>query len=150
MATILLASFVYAQVKVNGNPQYQRPDWRGVAKALGTATGPRAIVANEGSLATDPLATYLPGVPWSEPPTGAVRVGEVDVVGYPWQTRARPLPAGVRLISTKPVDDFVVDRFSIDNPEDLSRAEIAARAGSLLAPPVLGAAVLVQSPSSAR
>ncbi len=149
LATILLGSFVYAQVKVNGSPQYQRPDWRGVAKALGTSTGPRAIVAYDGSLATDPLATYLPGVPWSEPESRAVTVGEVDVVGYPWQIRRR-LPAGVSLIATKAVDDFVVDRFSIGAPRQLTRAQIRATAGSLLGPPLVGAAVLIQRPSSAR
>jgi hypothetical protein len=37
LAAILLASFVYAQVKINDSPQYQRPDWRGVAAALGSA-----------------------------------------------------------------------------------------------------------------
>ena len=116
LAVIVLASFVYAQVKVNDSPQYQRPDWRGVATALGAASGARAIVAYDGSLATDPLATYLPRVPWTEPSNGAVTVGELDVVGYRWQTVGRPLPAGARLISTKTVDDFVVDRFALEPP----------------------------------
>ena len=30
----MLASFVYAQFQIAGNSQYQRPDWRGVAKAI--------------------------------------------------------------------------------------------------------------------
>jgi 4-amino-4-deoxy-L-arabinose transferase-like glycosyltransferase len=145
LAAVVLASFVYAQVKVNDSPQYQRHDWRSVARALGAASGPRAIVAYDGSLATDPLAFYLPGIPWTEPSKGAITVGELDVVGHPWQTLGRPLPAGVRLISTKAVDDFVVDRFSIDPSHAMSRAQIAATAGSLLGPPVVGAAVLVQS-----
>ena len=151
LAVLLLGSFVYAQVKVNDSPQYQRPDWRGVARALGTATGSRAIVAYDGSFANDPLAVYLPGIPWTEPSNRAVtRVGEVDVVGYRWQTLGRPLPAGFRLIATKAINDFVVARFSIDPSRSLSRARIAARAGSLLGPPVVGAAVLIQNPPSAR
>ena len=48
LAVILLASFVYAQVKINDSPQYQRPDWRGVAAALGSASGTRAIVRTAG------------------------------------------------------------------------------------------------------
>jgi hypothetical protein len=113
-------------------------------------TGPRAILAYDGSLASDPLAFYLPGIAWTEPGNGAVTVGEVAVVGYRWQALGRPLPPGVRLISTKTVNDFVVDRFSIDPSQTVSRAQIAATAGSLLGPPVVGAAVLVQNPPSAR
>ena len=150
LAAILLASFVYAQVKINDNPQYQRPDWRGVAAALGSASGTRAIVAYDGSLATDPLAIYLPRVPWNQPAGGSATVGEVDVVGYRWQTLGRPLPAGARLISTKAVNDYVVDRFSIDPSRSLTRAQIATTAGSLLAPGVVGAAVLVQNAAAAR
>lgn len=153
LALILLASFVYAQVKIIDSPQYQRPDWRGVARALGTTSttsGTRAIVAYDGSLATDPLATYLPRIPWTEPSSGAVTVGEIDVVGYRWQTLGRSLPVDAGLISTRTVDDFVVDRFSIDPLRNLTRAQIAATAGSLLGPPVDGSAVLVQYRGSAR
>jgi mannosyltransferase len=150
LAVILLASFVYAQVKVSDSPQYQRPDWRGVATALGPASGTRAIVAYDGSLATDPLATYLPRVPWTEPTNGAATFGELDVVGYRWQTVGRPLPAGARLISSNTVDDFVVDRFALEPSRTLTRAQVAATAGSLLSPPVIGAAVLVQNSPSAR
>ena len=150
LAVVLLASFVYAQAKVSDSPQYQRPDWRGVAAALGATNSARAIVADAGSLATDPLATYLPRVPWNQPPTGSATVGEVDVIGYRWQTLGRPLPAGARLISTKTVDDYVVGRFSIDPSRSLTRAQLAATAGSLLGPPVVGAAVLIQNAASAR
>jgi uncharacterized membrane protein len=150
LALILLGSFVYAQVKVNDSPQYQRPDWRGVARALGPTSGTRAIVAYDGSLATDPLATYLPRVPWTEPSNGAATVGEIDVVGYRWQVLRHPLPVGARLMSTRTVNDFVVARFSIDPSRSLTRAQIAASAGSLLGPPIAGAAVLVQNSPSAR
>jgi mannosyltransferase len=150
LAVVVLASFVYAQVKVSDSPQYQRPDWRGVATALGAASGTRAIVAYDGSLATDPLATYLPRVPWTERSDGAVTVGELDVVGYRWQTIGRPLPAGTRLISSKTVDDFVVARFALERSRTLTRAQVAATAGSLLGPPVVGAAVLVQNSPSGR
>jgi mannosyltransferase len=150
LGLIVIASFVFAQVKVSDSPQYQRPDWRGVARALGAPSGTRAIVAYDGSLATDPLATYLPRVPWTEPSDRPVTVGEVDVVGYRWQTPGRPVPAGARLISSKTVDDFVVDRFSLDPSRTLTRSQVAAAAGSLLGPPVVGPAVLVQNSPSAR
>ena len=150
LAVVLLASFVYAQVKISDNAQYQRPDWRGVARALGPASATRAIVANDGSTATDPLAIYLPGVPWTGSPAGPVTVDEVDVVGHRWQTRAPALPAGTRLVSSHTVDDFLVDRFSISPARALTESQITAIAGQLLTPPVAGAAVLVQSPRAAN
>ena len=148
LAAILAATFIYAQVTVQNNSQYQRPDWRGVARALGSARGPRAIVAYGGSLATDPLATYLPGVPWTAPSSGPVSVGEIDVVGYRWQALGHPLPGGVGVISRSTVNDFVVDRFSVAPARRLTTAQIGVLAGSLLGPGVAGPAVLVQRPSS--
>jgi len=150
LAVVLLGSFVYAQVKITDNAQYQRPDWRGVARALGPANATRAIVADDGSAATDPLAIYLPGVSWNGPPAGPVTVSEVDVVGHRWQTRPAALPAGTRLVRSRTVDDFVVDRFSIGSPRPLNQSQIASLAGQLLTPAVPGAAVLVQSPRGAR
>jgi mannosyltransferase len=150
LAVVLLASFVYAQVKISDHAEYQRPDWRGVARALGPASATRAIVADDGSPATDPLAIYLPGVPWSGAPAGPVTVDEVDVVGRRWQTRASALPAGTRLVGSRTVDDFLVDRFSIGAARQLTQSQITALAGQLLTPPVPGAVVLVQSPHGAR
>jgi mannosyltransferase len=160
LALILLASFVYAQTVIASSPQYQRPDWRGVAKALGPAgvwnpAHPqyRAIVAYDGGLATDPLAIYLPGIRWSgnsptAPPNQPVNVGQIDVVGHTWQTLAHPLPKGVSLIGTRVVNDFLIGRFSLDPARPLTPEQIAAVAPELLAPGSQGAAVLVQSTRS--
>jgi len=147
LALVLIASFVYAQIEIDGSPQYQRPDWRGVARSLGPApSGSRAIVAYDGGLATDPLAFYLPGVPWnSSSSTQPVTVGEVDIVGHAWQALGHPLPAGVHLIRRRMVDDFLVGRFSIDPARRLTPAQIANLAPQLLGPAASGSAVLVQS-----
>jgi hypothetical protein len=118
-----------------------------VAQALGSASSPRAIVAYD-TFATDPLSVYLPGIPWTEP-NGPVGVGEVDVVGYRWQTMPAALPSGVRLIATRRVDGNVVARFALDRPWQLTRAEIGARASGLLGPGPAGAPVLVQRTSGA-
>jgi mannosyltransferase len=156
LALVLLASFVYAQVKIDGSPQYQRPDWRGVAGALGPApAGARAIVAYDGNLATDPLAIYLPGVRWdgdspAPPPALAVTVGEVDVVGHAWQALARPLPAGVHLIGSRVVNDFLVERFSLAPARRLTPEQVSALAPELLAPGTPGSAVLVQRSGPSR
>lgn len=148
LAAILLATMVYAQVKIDGSWRYQRSNWAGVAKALGTPAGPRAIVAVDGDLSTDPLAFYLPGVPWSNPGGGGpATLSEIDVVGHPWERLARPLPPGTRLLDSKTVDDFVVERFSVAPAWRVG--EVGSRAGALLNPVPAGSAVLVQSPPRA-
>jgi uncharacterized membrane protein len=142
LAVVLVAAFVYAQVKIQSSPQYQRPNWRGVAAALGSARGPRAIVLYNG-LGTDPLATYLPRVPWTTP-SGALSVDEVDVIGNPFQRRANPLPPGVSFAGSTLVDGFVVDRFAVAPTWTLSADAIAARAAQLLTPAPAVAPVLFQ------
>jgi len=80
MAVALLAVFSITAVDVQTHPYLQRPDWRSVARSLGPASVPRAILAADGATA-DPLKIYLPGVSWAQPPGRAVLVKEVDVVG---------------------------------------------------------------------
>jgi mannosyltransferase len=143
LAGILLAGFAYGLIRISADARYQRPDWRGVAGALGSAPGPRAIVAYD-ELAADPLKLYLHGVPWSAP-RGPVNVEEVDVVGYSVQKVADPLPPGVRLLATRRVDTFLVARFSLEAPWRLTPNEIGSRAAGLLADGAPGQAVLVQS-----
>jgi uncharacterized membrane protein len=143
LALLLLGSFIYVQAKIQSQPRYQRPDWRGVARALGHAQGPRAIVVANG-LGTDPLRIYLPGVAWT-PPSGAVTVDEVDVVGSPYQVKVSPLPAGTRMIGRRVVDGFLVDRFLVAPAWRAPLPAIAARGQALLTPATPGAPALLQS-----
>ena len=143
LAGVLLTGFVLAQVKISGDPQYQRPDWRGVAQALGAPSGPRAIIAYDGTLATDPLITYVRGIPWTQP-TGPVHVGEVDVVGYTWQMLHDPLPPGVKKLGSKRVNGYLVDRFAVDPAWGPSPTAIASSARGLLVPAPASPAVLIQ------
>ncbi len=147
LASILLAVFAYGVVRIDTKARYQRPDWRGVAQALGPATSRRAIVVYDG-LATDPLMVYLHGVPWTPPP-GPVGAREVDVVGYRWQTIPAALPPGVRLTVSRRVDGHVVARFSLTDGARLTTGQIADRAPTLLGPAPSGSAVLVQSAGAA-
>jgi mannosyltransferase len=148
LAAVLLASFVYIQVHIDGDAQYQRPDWRGVARALGrTPAGGRAIVAYDGQFAFDPLAIYLPGVAWSQTGTAPATVGEIDVIGHAWQTVGHPLPGGARLIGTKLVNDFLVARFAVQPAERLTRQQIEGLAPSLLGPAAGSGTALLQRPS---
>ncbi len=134
LAAALFALFVYAGVRIDNNPRYQRADWRGVAAALGQAHGPRAVVAYDGTFATAPLALYLPNVPWTgsgqTPQTSQapVTVGEVDVVGSTWQSSPARLPPGVSLLGSARVDGYRIDRFSVTPAWRLSPAQIGARA----------------------
>jgi mannosyltransferase len=142
LAAIVLAGFAYGVVRINNDAQYQRPDWRAVAKALGSPSRTRAVIVYDG-LATDPLALYLRGVPWKEP-AGRVGVTEVDVVGYVWQAPANPLPSDVKLIDTRRVGDSLVARFSLAREWRFAPNAIGARASGLLGPGSPGPAVLVQ------
>jgi hypothetical protein len=90
LALALLVLFATAAIRVQSRPWFQRPNWRGVAAALGPATVPRAILAANGTTA-DPLKIYLPGVHWSEPPGRRWLIREVDVVGA---IKRLPLVAG--------------------------------------------------------
>jgi mannosyltransferase len=147
VALIVLAGFAYGLVRINADVQYQRPDWRAVARALGPPSSRRAIVAYD-DLATDPLKLYLRGVPWTTP-TRPVAVREVDVVGYGVQRLADPLPAHVRVLATTRVDDFLVVRFSLEAPWRLTPDEIGSRAEGLLADGPPGEVVLLQSARAA-
>jgi hypothetical protein len=145
LAAVLLVAFVYAGVRIGNSPQYQRPDWRGVAAALGPASGPRAILAYDSGYAAQPLTIYLRGVPWSQPPQTPVTVGEVDVVGSVYQQPPAKLPPGTKLLSSKVVKGgFLVDRFAVPAWR-LTPAAIGARAQSLLGPVGAAPAVLLQN-----
>jgi hypothetical protein len=144
LAAVLLVSFLYAGVRISNHAEFQRPDWRGVARALGAAAGTRAIVAYAGSPATEPLALYMRGIPWPPASGQPVTVSEVDVVGNTLQAPPSRLPGGVKLISSTPVHGLLVARFSVGPAMRATPAAIAARAGSLLAPALSQPSVLIQ------
>ena len=150
LAVVVLAVFVWAGIRIDDNPQYQRPNWRGVAAALGSPSGARAIIAYDGTFATGPLAIYLHGIPWSgatqAPPvsTAPVTVSEVDVVGNVFDTTPAALPAGARLVGRRRVDNYLVVRFALSPAWHLTPAEIAVRAGLLLGPQPAGPGILIQ------
>ncbi len=144
LAALAVAGMLYAGIYIDGHPQYQRQNLRGVAEALGPGRGERAIVAYQGEVVGQPLSLYMPGVPWNPPSDLPVRVGEVDVIGSTWQTLARPLAGGTRLIAKKSVDGNLVERFAVDPSWYLSPAAIGDRARELLSPAAPAAYVVVQ------
>jgi hypothetical protein len=144
VAAALAFAFVLADIRIDNHAQYQRPDWRDVAAALGATSSPRAIVASGGAFAAEPLAVYMPRIPWAPPGPAPVTVREVDVVGSAWQAPAGILPAGTRLISNRRVNEFRVERFVLDPPWNLSPARIGALAGGLSRSLAPAAIVLLQ------
>ncbi len=147
VAAVVGTAFVVALVRIGDHPQYQRPDWRGVAAALGRPSGPRGIVVYNGQLAIDPLAFYLRGIPWNGTPAAPVAVHEIDVVGSPLDTAVTPAPAGTSMISRRIVAGHLVERFALAQPWTLTPAAIGARAATLLAPAPPAPVVLVQHPA---
>jgi hypothetical protein len=121
LVVVLVGSFIWAGIKTNAQRVYQRPDWRGVSAALGSPAGPRAIVAYDGQFATGPLSYYMPGIPWagpgasSEANAGTTALTEVDMVGSTY-TQLSGLQKGARLISSRVVDGYRVDRFKLPAP----------------------------------
>ncbi|MHB8694868.1 MAG: glycosyltransferase family 39 protein [Solirubrobacteraceae bacterium] len=148
LALLVIGGFVYANVRIDGDPQFQRPDWRGVAAALGPAHGPRAIVAYQGGFGLQPLAAFMPRIPWSwnwqpvaSPP---VSIGELDVIGTAYQSPPSNLPAGVRLVANRDVNGIRVERFVLSPPWQRSQAAIVGGAGSLITYPKPGAGIMIQ------
>jgi mannosyltransferase len=150
LAVILLVLFAAAAVDVQTHPYLQRADWRRVARALGPAVRPRAVLAAGGTTA-QPLKIYLPGVRWQQPRTRRVWIDEIDVVGatkrlalasehasgaagvvqatHPpgvlKRRRGAPLPStvappGTRLAARGRVSNWIVARFVLDHPQWVS------------------------------
>ena len=149
LGLVLAGLFVWSGLKIDSDSVYQRPDWREVAAALGTAHGTRAIVAYPGQFATAPLSLYLKGTPWTgagAPPgigSGPVTISELDIVGSTAESLSR-LPAGIRLISARAVNIYQVDRFALATPWHTDSVAIGARALTLLGPTPPGLAVMIQ------
>ena len=148
LAVVLVATFLWAQFKIQSDPAFQRKDWRGIAAALGRPVGPRAIVAYDGQFATGPLSIYLPGIAWAGPgqaalPSGPARVAELDIVGSAGDTLRR-LPRGVRLIGTRTVDGYEVDRLLLPPGSQATPSAILTRATTLLTPAPGDAQVIFQ------
>jgi hypothetical protein len=115
-----------------------------VAAALGHGSAPRAVVAYDGGYAAEPIALYLKGQTFALGDPTAFRVDEIDVVGSPWQSSPARLPGAARLLSSRQLGPYLVRRFRLAAPVQLTPGQIAARAGQLLVPATQDPAVVVQ------
>ncbi len=148
LALLVAATFVYMNIRINSDSTYQRPNWRGVAEALGRPTGPRAVVAYDGGFAAVPIALYLRGDALSSSSTARVSVDEIDIVGSVYQGGPHALPAGVRQLGRRAVDGYLVERFALSAPTQLTQAQMRARAQALYGLPATGSTVVIQRSSA--
>ena len=134
IAAALCALSVGAVIAVDLHRPYQRDDWRGAVRALGPATGPRAIVATPNS-ATLPLEVSLPRAHVARAPM--VTVQEIDAVGI--AQRSSPghepepppavtpaLPGGFVPVSIRRDRMFTVVRFRAAAPVSLPLGVLSA------------------------
>jgi mannosyltransferase len=77
----LAAISIFCVVRIVAEPALQRANWRGVARALGPASGRRAIVSAE--LAAASLAPYMSGL--AHYPATSTQIEEIDVVSVAGQ-----------------------------------------------------------------
>jgi mannosyltransferase len=102
LAVALLAMFSLAALRVQTHAYLQRPNWRNVARVLGPASAPRALLVANGTTA-DPLKVYLPNVPWVQNQSTRHLIREVDIVGATKQLALVPIPlTGMRALLQGP------------------------------------------------
>jgi mannosyltransferase len=113
LAALLCAYWVAFAVHVALTPDLQRPDFRGVAQALGPPRGPREIVGWE--LGATAIRFYLPDR--SERVFGRIRVDEIDVAAKHGGRRlASAMPPGFHRVRRARAGDMTVTRFRAASP----------------------------------
>src|SRR6202012_2922187 len=124
VAVALCAYWIAFDIYVTQTPNLQRPDYRGVVRALGPARVPRAIVSWR--LAGDPLRWYLDdgAMRWFG---GGEKVREVDLVGKR-NVAERPanLPAAFRPAGVVRMDRLTISRYISSRPVLLWMHELDA------------------------
>jgi len=123
LAAALCAVFLATVVAVDTNARYQRADWRSVARALGPASGPRAIVTP--SLGDEPFEYYLGRR--TALLRGVRRVSEVDVLGWPGGEEPLPAaPAGMHRVELRKVGAFTLIRYRASAAPPVTARSLAA------------------------
>jgi mannosyltransferase len=136
---------VAGAVAVHENRDYQRPDWRGVARLLGpgpTGGGGARVILVQHYRDLLPLSLYLRGVKFM-PSGGAATVRELDVVSFssppsggfcwwgsacnlwPSATQASYRVLGFTEVSRRRVYQFTVVRFVASRPVRVTSREVA-------------------------
>ena len=126
LAAAACALGLAAVLGVASDPLYQRDDWRGAARAIGTAHGDRVVVAPPGALV--PLRYYLPGLhALDAPATPAVEVDYIVMAQRRGGGRTRPERApqdptpgpGFRVVGHTDTRMFIAVRMRPPGPQVL-------------------------------
>jgi 4-amino-4-deoxy-L-arabinose transferase-like glycosyltransferase len=147
LGAVLLAVFVLLTIDVQTNATLQRADWRAVARSLGPAQQPRAILVSGGDTA-QALKIYLSGVQWAQSRDRPVLVSEIDIIGarkhmvlvgpgirlpsgrvVPRTGSSMPRtigPPGSTVLTHYKLQSWVVARFQLAKPTLLSPAKLVA------------------------
>jgi mannosyltransferase len=131
-------AFLAITIDVNLSPRLQRGNWRGVARALRTGAGARAITTVE--LGAAPLQYYLTGLGLHNLPRGAsALLSEVDETGYaPLRAGAGEPPApGFHLSTRLDINGLILYRFTSPVPRRVSEATLRRHVITLAHPEVL-------------
>ena len=140
LAIVLCAVGLVAIASVDAEPSLQRPDWRGLSRALGPARVPRAVVVS-GRYLPFPLQLYLRRSSVLRRRAHPVGVREVTLVGtLPHERRGcwwgavcnlptaiprlRPPAPGFSLAGVRRLGIFEIARFSSGPVEVLSRRQL--------------------------
>ena len=124
VAVALCAYWLAFDIHVTQTPNLQRPEYRGVASALGPARVPRAIVSWR--LGGDPLRWYLNdgALRWFG---GAERVREIDLVSKPGDAgHPANLPRAFRPAGVVRMDRLTISRYISSRPVLLWMHELDA------------------------
>ena len=122
IAAALCCTLLAITISINFNDRLQRPDWRGVAHALGSVQGTRAIITP--ATGDDPLEYYMPGT--GRIPRRHAGVSEVDLVGWPDAGARPPHLAGFQMFASERVKTFTLYRYRAPQPRLVSRAALEA------------------------
>jgi mannosyltransferase len=139
IAVVLAALLLVVVIRVDLDPAYQRDNWRGAVRAMGTSGAARALVVTPGSGLT-PLQAYLPRL---GPLVAPAAVREVDVIAIPEQVAGAgigvppraagplPVPAGFRLVRTVAARTYTVLVYRspapvVVTPQSLAGAHLGA------------------------
>jgi uncharacterized membrane protein len=115
LAAIVCAVALVVTVDVTRDPQLQRDDWRGAARALGPATAPRAVIVT-----SEPQkhALELYAGTMRPLPPGGVPVKEIVVIGNarPPRFADPPVPPGFRPVERRRTDSWELIRYVAGSP----------------------------------
>jgi hypothetical protein len=123
-AGALCAVSLFVVIAVDASPKYQRGDWRGVARALGSAREERGLVVTP-RFGDTPLSLYTRRIlPF---PSTAVPLREIDVIGVaerragqtpepPRPSQPPVAPAGYELVQRRYADTFTLLRYRAPPP----------------------------------